>query len=419
MVPNGWNISAIDSISDSVKVGFVGSCQKDYRDSGIPLIRTTNLKNGKLDLENIIYVTSEFHIKNKKSQLKEYDLLIARHGNHGSACMVPKGFQDANCLNIVIVRPDLTKVAPEFMLDLFNYSLSKKLSSKAAGSTQTVVNTKEIASQVATVPPLPEQRKIAKILSTWDKAISTTERLIDNSKQQKKALMQQLLTGKKRLLDESGKPFEGEWEEVKLDDIARYHKGYTYKSSEYSEESTLYGFLTLKSFLRGGGYSSKGIKYLLSPVDEKFSVIEGDLIFAVTDLTRNAEVVGAPVLVPNLEFEKSYISMDIVKLDVDKCVDKTFLFYLLKIRRNRNFMRARASGSTVLHLDVKGSKKLKLRLPKLKSEQCRIATVLINADKEIELLEQQLTDLKQEKKAMMQQLLTGKRRVKVDKKEVA
>src|SRR5690606_4483249 len=69
-------------------------------------------------------------------------------------------------------------------------------------------------------PPLPEQQKIAKILSTWDRAISMTERLIENSTQQKKAVMQQLLTGKKRLLDESGKRFEGEWEETALIDTA-------------------------------------------------------------------------------------------------------------------------------------------------------------------------------------------------------
>ncbi|WP_204478447.1 restriction endonuclease subunit S, partial [Aeromonas veronii] len=54
------------------------------------------------------------------------------------------------------------------------------------------------------VPPLPEQQKIAKILSTWDKAITTTEQLLANSQQQKKALMQQLITGKKRLLDKNG-----------------------------------------------------------------------------------------------------------------------------------------------------------------------------------------------------------------------
>jgi type I restriction enzyme S subunit len=262
------------------------------------------------------------------------------------------------------------------------------------------------------VPPLPEQNKITKILSTWDKAISTTEALIDNSKQQKKALMQQQLTGKKRFAG-----FKGEWKEVKLGDIAKYQKGYTYKSSEYSENETNNGFLTLKSIQRGGGYSSTGIKYLLSSVDEKFAVKSGDVVFAVTDLTRNAEVVGAPILVPKLPFENIYISMDLVKLKLNMSVNKQFIYYLMKLPFHRNFMRARASGSTVLHLDVQGSKKLKLLIPSLIEEQQKIALVLINADNEIGLLEQQLADLKQEKKALMQQLLTGKRRVKVDEIE--
>jgi type I restriction enzyme S subunit len=61
-------------------------------------------------------------------------------------------------------------------------------------------------------PPVAEQKKIAQILSTWDNAISVTEKLLTNSQQQKKALMQQLLTGKKRLLDENGVRFSGEWQ---------------------------------------------------------------------------------------------------------------------------------------------------------------------------------------------------------------
>lgn len=423
MVPNGWKRKPLEKVAE-IKTG-VAKGKKGLKDPiDVPYLRVANVQDGYIDLSEVKTIQIERHQLERYS-LQVGDVLMTEGGDFDKLGRgdVWQG-QISPCLNqnhVFAVRTNKQIVLPYFLAALSgsNYGKTYFLSCAKRSTNLASINSTQLKEFPVLIPPLPEQRKIAKILSTWDKAISTTERLIDNSKQQKKALMQQLLTGKKRLLDDSGKPFEGEWEEVKLDDIARYHKGYTYKSSEYSEESTLYGFLTLKSFLRGGGYSSKGIKYLLSPVDEKFSVIEGDLIFAVTDLTRNAEVVGAPVLVPNLEFEKSYISMDIVKLDVDKCVDKTFLFYLLKIRRNRNFMRARASGSTVLHLDVKGSKKLKLRLPKLKSEQCRIATVLINADKEIELLEQQLTDLKQEKKAMMQQLLTGKRRVKVDKKEVA
>ena len=97
----------------------------------------------------------------------------------------------------------------------------------AAGGVVTNISSELVYFVKVNLPPLPEQRKIAKILSTWDKAISTTERLIDNSKQQKKALMQQLLTGKKRLLDDSGKPFEGDWEEVKLSDVFTLSSGDT------------------------------------------------------------------------------------------------------------------------------------------------------------------------------------------------
>ena len=74
------------------------------------------------------------------------------------------------------------------------------------------------------VPPLAEQQKIAQILSTWDKAIAVTEQLLANSQQQKKALMQKLLTGKKRLLEENGVRFEGEWRKQRLGSLLKEGK---------------------------------------------------------------------------------------------------------------------------------------------------------------------------------------------------
>jgi type I restriction enzyme S subunit len=398
MVPNGWNISSIDSISDSVKVGFVGSCQKDYRDSGIPLIRTTNLKNGKLDLENIIYVTNEFHIKNKKSQLKEYDLLIARHGNHGSACMVPKGFQDANCLNIVIVRPDLTKVAPEFMLDLFNYSLSKKLSSKAAGSTQTVVNTKEIASQVATVPPLPEQRKIAKILSTWDKAISTTERLIDNSKQQKKALMQQLLTGKKRFAG-----FTKGWKQIHLGDIGKCITGLTYKPTDTTDD----GMLVLRSSnIQNSKLTFKDNVFVNTDLKVKSKTQENDILVCVRNGSKN--LIGKSTLIKGRAIGQAHGAF--MTLFRGK-----YPLYVSQLFQSDDFFRQvnMNLGATINSINTSDLHKFNFPMPTDENEINAIAACLSNADKEIEVLQQQLADLKQEKKALMQQLLIGKRRVTV------
>ena len=391
----------------------------DFSDVGFPVIPKKAIQpTGELLIESPTYCTNEFASNNKRSIVdNSYTITTLRD-------LVPTGPTIGTVVNFTSeekyilsqgvyglkLNDDLDK---KYLSYLSNTSFYRKVMQRImVGSTQVHIRTPEYLDLEIQIPPLLEQQKIAKILSTWDRAISTTECLIDNSTQQKKALMQQLLTGKKRLLDESGNRFEGEWEEVSLGDISKYQKGYTYKSSEYSEDKTSYGFLTLKSILRGGGYSASGIKYLLASVDEKFAVKSGDVVFAVTDLTRNAEVVGAPIFVPELEFEKAYISMDLIKLEIKPSVDKLFIYYLLQLASNRNFMRARASGSTVLHLDVKGSKKLKLRMPKLVIEQQKIAIVLTNADKEIELLEQQLADLQQEKKALMQVLLTGKKRVK-------
>jgi type I restriction enzyme S subunit len=82
-------------------------------------------------------------------------------------------------------------------------------------------------------------------------------------------------------------------------------------------------------------------------------------------------------------------------------------------------LRRKANGTAQLGLGKKDAEKQPVNIPKDIAEQQKIASVLTNADKETELLEQQLSDLKQEKKALMQQLLTGKRRVKMDDKEVA
>ena len=88
------------------------------------------------------------------------------------------------------------------------------------------------------------------------------------------------------------------------------------------------------------------------------------------------------------------------------------------MQKTRYYFFTLATGATRFGLSIGGINKAHFTLPPLE-EQRRIAAVLTNSDREVELLEQQLADLKQEKKALMQQLLTGKRRVKVDEEAMA
>lgn len=142
-----WPIEELKINAERICVAYVGPCNEFYTSSenGVPMIRTGNLKENRLDLSNLKYVTKEFHNKQKKSQLQEGDLLIARRGINGQAALVPRGIGVANALNIVIIRPDRKKYDPLFLSFCFNsksnlFSLGNRLS----GSTQNVINTRAI-----------------------------------------------------------------------------------------------------------------------------------------------------------------------------------------------------------------------------------------------------------------------------------
>ncbi len=233
-------------------------------------------------------------------------------------------------------------------------------------------------------PPLPEQQKIAKILSTWDKAISTTERLIENSTQQKKALMQQLLTGKKRLLDNEGKRFEGEWEEGKLADFAKIKKGKALSSKDLKEGS--YPVIA-------GGKSS--------PYTHSDFTHEN-----IITVSASGAYAGYIAFFP---YKIWASDCSVVEPKGDNNIK--YLYYWLSNQQQKIY--TLQSGGAQPHIYPRDLESMKISIPSC-IEQQKIATVLTNAHKEIELLEQQLADLQQEKKALMQVLLTGKKRVVVD-----
>ena len=139
-------------VANRVKVGFVGACERYYTGkNGIPLYRTGNLQLGKLIEDDMKYVSKEFHIANKKSQLHKGDILVARHGSSGNAVLY-NSEKEANCLNIVIIQPNLKTVNPKFMVESINSpNVVKQVSRLKNGSTQVVLNTKDIENLDAVV----------------------------------------------------------------------------------------------------------------------------------------------------------------------------------------------------------------------------------------------------------------------------
>lgn len=392
MVPKDWSPVYLNDIADKIMVGIASAATHAYTDNGIRMLRNLNIKEGFIDDSDILFVNEEYELQHKNKRLKAGDILTVRTGYPGLSAVVPKKYDNAQCFTSLITRLKEEVALPDYICRFINSEYGKKyISSGEAGGAQKNVNASILKKMLIPLPSLPEQRKIAKILSTWDKAISTTVRLIDNSKRQKKALMQQLLTGKKRLLDDSGKPFEGEWSKVELGKLLDYKQPtpYLVKSTDYSDEYSTPVLTAGKTFILG--YSN-----------EDFGIFEEELPAIIfDDFTTASKFVDFP-----FKAKSSAMKILVAKQGV-------FIKFVYEAMQVMNYP---VGGHQRHWISIFAN--LVIGLPSL-SEQQKIASVLSNADKEIQLLQQQLADLKQEKKALMQQLLTGKRRVKVDDKEVA
>ncbi|MEZ9170110.1 restriction endonuclease subunit S [Vibrio cyclitrophicus] len=399
MVPNGWSLKLISDTAKVITGNTPSTKDSSYYNGDIPFVSPADLGANKL-------ISSANKTLTKKGFEKSR---AVRKGSTLFTCIgstIGKLGQ-ANCE--LATNQQINAVIPysSFDDDFIYYQLEMraKFISKLAGTQAVpIINKTTFESQNLLVPDsLPEQRKIAKILSTWDKAISTTEKLIEASKQQKKALMQQLLTGKKRLVNpETGKAFEGEWEEVPLSNWL----------VEFKEKSSVQDQHRVYTSSRSG----------LVPQDEYFG----------NSRISDRKNIGFHILPPGHMTYRSrsddgYFTFNLFKGNENGIISHYYPvftskgsndFFIALLEQYRNVFGKHSVGTSQKVLSFNALKAIRFFVPST-YEQQKIASVLTTADKEIEVLETKLAHFKQEKKALMQQLLTGKRRVKVDEMEVA
>lgn len=256
------------------------------------------------------------------------------------------------------------------------------------------------------LPPLPEQRKIAEFLSTWDAAIRTTEALLATAKAQKRALMQSLLTGRRRFPQ-----FEGlDWKEVRLGDVCQLQTGpfgSQLKADEYSANTDGVAVVMPKSLINGSIDFSvcDFIEHERSNDLEKHRLVVGDLLFSRRgDVARTALITDAD--------GPCICGTGCLRARPETYTLARFLSKLLQMEFCRSWLEENAVGQTMLNLNTKIIGALPIQIPS-EEEQKKIVAVFDDADTQIEEHHLSAQKLRIEKKALMQQLLTGKRRVVV------
>ena len=414
MIPEGWQEATAEELCGRISVGIVIKPTQYYVNEGrgIRAFRSANIGEGFVRDSDWIYISEEGHEKNKKSALKENDILIVRTGYPGTACLLPERYEGSNCIDIIFARPDPDQVVPSYLCTFTNSEYGKKqVLDGSGGLAQQHFNVGAFKRLKLPLPPLPEQRKIAGILRTWDRAIETVEALIANARAQKQALMQQLLPQgttppRKRLPG-----FSGEWREIRLGDLVEEVS----RDVDWDDDAT-YKLISVRR-------RSEGIFHRESLSGHEILTKSMKVARAGDFLVSKMQIVhGASALVKQpfdgFSISGSYIALipkDHAKLDIEffDWYSRTPYFYKL------TYISSYGVHIEKMTFNLKSFLKKTILVPSSKAEQSAIVVQLNSAEALIGEHQQQAAALRREKAALMQQLLTGKRRVKLDDDEVA
>lgn len=301
--------------------------------------------------------------------------------------------------NMMAITPNTAIIDSEF---LFVRILYEKLYRIADTSSIPQINNKHIIPYKIPVPPLVEQKKIAEVLGVWDKAIEKQSQLIEQLTLRKRGLMQQLLSAKRRLPG-----FSDPWKKVRLGDICeRVTRKNTEDNKNVMTISAQRGFVVQTDFFNKSVASETLESYYLVLKDEfcyNKSYSNGYPMGAIKRLSEADKAVVTSLYICFKVKSSMRVSIDYLA------------YYFDNGGLNRGLTKIANEGGRahgLLNVTPTDFFGLMFGIPSI-IEQTAIAQVLTAADREIELAQQKLELLRQQKRGLMQQLLTGKKRVKL------
>ena len=313
----------IGELSKRVKVGFVGTCEKYYTDNKTyPMIRTTNLSETGINYSDMKYVTEEFFAKNKKSQLHDGDVLIARFGTSGTACVYHGG--NAQCLNAIIVEPDLDTTIPEYLAIVINSrNVREQVNKRIVGSTQAILNTKVLSDIEIELPSKQEQKKIVDIIYSI--------RYISKQRTMELKKLDDLI--KARFVEMFGDPVINplRWEQVTLKDVAKGKLSYGSGASATDFDGNL-RYIRITDITENGDLNSDS----KSPdqFDEKYLLGDGDILFA-----RSGATVGKTFCYAEMKYGKAIYAGYLIRMIPDTSkVLPVYVFYYTKTEYYASFV---------------------------------------------------------------------------------
>ena len=407
-LPDGWEVVRLGDVAKTYSGGTPKRDKQEYWGGVIQWVKSGELNNRKI-FSSKEYITEEGLNSSSAKFVEENTLLIAMYGaTAGKVGLAKSRFTVNQAICAIVPNKSFNS---EFYF-YYLMSIRDKILAERFGGAQPNLNQQIIKNLTIPLPPIPEQHRIAAVLSAAQDAKENTGAVIVAAKSLKKSLMRHLFTygpvpagaAESVVLAETeiGLVPEG-WEVVRLGDGGHFRYGYT---TSATEEDTGTKFLRITDIKEGGVVKWGTVPYGIIDGEnlQKFRLSDGDILFARIGATtgKTCIIEGA---IPNAVFA-SYL----IRFVPTKELNPKYVFYFTQTREYQELVNAGKEGKLKKGLSATELKNFIIPLPPRPTQQ-KIASILSTVDKKIEAEENKKKAIDELFKSLLRNLMTGKIRV--------
>ena len=405
--------ATLDSVCSRISSGGTPSRKKaEYFTTGLEghlWVKSKELLDGFIQ-ETEETITDEGLNNSAAKYFPAHSVLIAMYGaNVGQLgwLRVPATVNQAICgLVLDDQRADWRFVFYELLQHRWDLTV------QAHGTAQQNLNQDLIRQFSIRLPPLPQQRRIAGILSAYDDLIENNQRRIRILETMARALYREWFVEFRfpgheklpRVVSPLGDIPQG-WETKPLGEVAHIFRGRSYRSVDLAGEGGL-PFLNLKCIDRDGGFRRSGLKRYTGEYRDTHIAKKGDIVVAVTDMTQERRIVARAALVPTLKREFGVYSMDLVRVEPRPPMPGEFLYAFLRYSSFGDEVKQHANGVNVLHLAPKRITEFQLVVPPIDLIR-QFTGVSAPTLGQMDTLESQIENLRCTRDLLLPRLLSG------------
>ncbi len=391
IIPLDWEIKKLGEVCTKITDGTHGTPTKQI--SGRPFLTAIHVKDGSIDYNGCYYLSEKDHIDiYKRCNPERGDVLMVNIGAGVCSFAMNKVDYEFSMKNVALLKPNKALITGEYLECTLLSNKKKYINSLLNGGAQPFLGLYDISKMKILVPTHKEQEQIAEILSLWDSAIEKQSALVNALTHRKRALMQQLLTARKRLQN-----FNEPWQTTELKELCDFRNGKAHENDVCEDGQYI---LVNSKFISTDGTIAKDTNKQRSPL------YKDEVVMVMSDVPNGRAIAKCFYI----ECDNKYtLNQRICSLNSKEHINALFLYY--KVNRNRHYLQF-DDGVKQTNLRKEDILEYPIFYPIL-IEQQAIANILATADREIKLAKKRLDSFRTQKRALMQQLLTGKKRIKI------